>query len=101
MNSFLEFLAANTLVSGCLALVAALVWRCTRHAPIAHALMLLALLKLITPPLFDVDLPVPGFGSAATPSTSSVVRSPDSGRLARTVPHTRHIEHYAKTVRRS
>jgi beta-lactamase regulating signal transducer with metallopeptidase domain len=49
---------SNALAATVLALVALGVTRATRSAPVAHFLWVLVILKLLTPPLFEVRLPV-------------------------------------------
>jgi beta-lactamase regulating signal transducer with metallopeptidase domain len=49
---------SNALAATVLAIVAFGVTRATRSAPVAHFLWVLVILKLLTPPLFEVRLPV-------------------------------------------
>lgn len=58
MATLVEAGLANALVAGVLALVALLVGAFSRRPALIHALWLLVLIKLVTPPLFR--LPVPG-----------------------------------------
>ncbi len=58
MDSFLSTIVSNTAFAGALALVAFGVQRTGRSPQLAHALWLMVLLKLVTPPVFHVALPV-------------------------------------------
>ena len=58
MDSFLSNIVSNTAFAGALALVAFGVQRIGRSPQLAHALWLLVLIKLVTPPVFHVALPV-------------------------------------------
>src|SRR5262245_33445156 len=57
MSTLLAIGLANALAAAVLALPAVLVSRSRRRPALAHALWLLVLLKLVTPPLFNVNLP--------------------------------------------
>ena len=57
MQFILDALLANALVALFLAVLAALIGRCVRRPALAHALWLIVLLKLITPPLFSIHWP--------------------------------------------
>ena len=63
MGSLVEVGLANALVAGVLAIVALLAGRFSRRPAMAHALWLIVLLKLITPPV--VSLPVPWWEAPA------------------------------------
>ena len=56
MDSFLSNMASNMAFAGALALVAFGVQRIGRSPQLAHALWLLVLIKLVTPPVFHVAL---------------------------------------------
>jgi hypothetical protein len=66
MGSFLSNIVSNTAFAGALSLVALGVQRIGRSPQLAHALLLLALIKLVTPPVFHVALPV-SFGLSVSP----------------------------------
>ncbi|MBI3863281.1 MAG: hypothetical protein HY290_15425 [Planctomycetia bacterium] len=69
------WIVENTLLAALLALIVALVSRTARLAPvIRHGLWLVVLLKLITPPIFSVALPIP----AAWREFARVERTGDS-----------------------
>src|SRR6478752_1415826 len=57
MSTLLAIGLANALAAAVLALPAVLISRSRRRPALAHALWLLVLLKLVTPPLFNVNLP--------------------------------------------
>src|SRR3954453_9794100 len=57
MSTLLAFGLATPLAAAVLALPALLISRSRRRPALAHALWLLVLLKLVTPPLFNVNLP--------------------------------------------
>src|SRR6476620_3736040 len=57
MSTLLAIGLANALAAAVLALPALLIGRSRRRPALAHALWLLVLLKLVTPPLFNVNLP--------------------------------------------
>ncbi|MFQ5503891.1 MAG: M56 family metallopeptidase [Planctomycetota bacterium] len=56
MSEVLSGLLSNTVGAAFLGLLAFVSWRVSRSAPLAHGLALLALLKLVTPPLLEVPL---------------------------------------------
>lgn len=58
MTDVLSVLLANSISAAVLGLLALGVWRLARSAPLARGLALLALLKLVTPPLFELRLPM-------------------------------------------
>jgi beta-lactamase regulating signal transducer with metallopeptidase domain len=82
MTFILQTSLTNALLATLLALVAALVSRFGRRPALAHALWLLVLLKLITPPFFFVPLRVPESWTAApapaAPSALPTQSSPAS-----------------------
>ncbi|MFO1054374.1 MAG: M56 family metallopeptidase [Planctomycetota bacterium] len=65
METLLLELLVNSLIAGAITLCAWLVWRRFAHAPLAHGLLLLALIKLVTPALFRLRLLTPA-ASVAT-----------------------------------
>jgi len=91
VDSLVEIGLANALVAGVLALVALVVGRISRRPALIHALWLLVLIKLITPPV--ISLPLPWWQEVAVPvaptdepspyesgSSELVVRAPTSGQ---------------------
>ena len=60
MATFLEWAFANLVVAAILAMPAAVAGWWGRRPAITHALWLLVVVKLITPPLFDYPIPLPG-----------------------------------------
>jgi beta-lactamase regulating signal transducer with metallopeptidase domain len=68
---------SNALAATLLALIALAVSRLTRNAPLSHALWALVLLKLVTPPLFEIRLPGgaghPAARAPAEPATFAAV----------------------------
>src|SRR4051794_22887480 len=75
MDTLLHLGVSNALLAGLLALVAALVARFARRPALAHGLWLLVLLKLLTPPLLPVPIPLPSCG------TESPVQEPAEPNL--------------------
>lgn len=84
MLTLLEIAASNVLVALALALLALLVGLCLRRPAIAHALWLLVLLKLLTPPLVRVNVPWPAAPTSA-PAVVEVPRPPDPPPVAAAV----------------
>jgi beta-lactamase regulating signal transducer with metallopeptidase domain len=75
MDTFLRLLLTNAAAAGVLACVAFAVSRAVRRPAVAHALWLLALAKLVTPPL--IPLPVASLWPASsTTSLSAAVPAP-------------------------
>jgi beta-lactamase regulating signal transducer with metallopeptidase domain len=68
-NSLLEMAISNVLVASVLALAAILATRLWRSSQVAHLLWLLVLAKLITPPLWRVQLPALARESSNVAST--------------------------------
>ncbi|MHC4400074.1 MAG: M56 family metallopeptidase [Planctomycetota bacterium] len=58
---------SNAAVAAALALIALAVTRIWRHAPLAHLLWLVVLVKLVTPPLFNLPIPIPMASESITP----------------------------------
>jgi beta-lactamase regulating signal transducer with metallopeptidase domain len=77
-NSLLEAAISNVLVAGVLALTAILVTRLWRSSQVAHLLWLLVLAKLITPPLWRVQLPALARDSSNVASTIQATDTSDS-----------------------
>src|SRR5262245_4096329 len=75
MTALVEIGLSNVLVSAALALVAITVGLVCRRPAVTHALWLLVLLKLVTPPLFRVSLPWPG---PTSKSETTVVAEQDA-----------------------
>src|SRR5262245_26461016 len=59
MDRLLLILVSNLVIAGALAVVAAVVTRQSRNPHLAHALWLLVLIKLVTPPLWLLPVPWP------------------------------------------
>src|SRR5687767_12728453 len=78
MASLLEHALANLAVAAVLAVVAGMVGLWGRRPAITHALWLLVLLKLITPPLFSLELPWP----APTLASETPIESEKSDVIA-------------------
>lgn len=74
MELLLSAALSNVVVATVLAVVAAVVGRLCRRPAVRHALWLLVLLKLITPPL--VNLPVPWPAAAAAEDVAPPTREP-------------------------
>src|SRR5262245_38164280 len=69
MHPLLEMVLSNALVATLLAVVAAVVSQVVRRPALTHALWLLVLLKLVTPPLVPVQLPWSLDNTSAEPPT--------------------------------
>src|SRR6185436_7281946 len=69
------WMISNTVAAGCLALLVAGVCRWRRFGPaVTHALWLVVLVKLVTPPVLDLPLPwpsLPRFSSAGPVDVAS------------------------------
>jgi beta-lactamase regulating signal transducer with metallopeptidase domain len=68
MNVILDALLANALVALVLAVLAALVSLRIRRPALVHAMWLIVLLKLVTPPLFSIHWPLAERTIAASPA---------------------------------
>jgi beta-lactamase regulating signal transducer with metallopeptidase domain len=83
MDTLLHAGLSNAAAAAVLAVIAAIVGYFCRRPAVRHALWLLVLLKLVTPPL--VDVPVPWLANAATPAdeplllTAQADPEPDPG----------------------
>ncbi len=75
MNEFAIAIFSNIVLAGVLALLAAGVTRVWRNPFLAHALWLLVLIKLVTPPLIELRAPV--LLSERAQSPSDAVSEPD------------------------
>jgi beta-lactamase regulating signal transducer with metallopeptidase domain len=90
VNALLAIALANAAIAALLALFAVLADRGTGRPALAHALWLVVLVKLVTPPLFEVPLIPAGpvssdHGGAAYPGAASVqaaARPPEAGSEA-------------------
>ena len=58
MNNFPELILTNTIIATILGLLVFGVTRIWRNPHLAHGLWLLVLVKLVTPPLFTIPLPI-------------------------------------------
>jgi beta-lactamase regulating signal transducer with metallopeptidase domain len=72
MLPLLSLVLSNVLAALVLAAIALVVGRCVRRPAVTHALWLLVLIKLVTPPLVRVDIPWPS--AAPTPEPVPVAR---------------------------
>jgi beta-lactamase regulating signal transducer with metallopeptidase domain len=77
METLFSVVVSNLLVAGLLAVVAWLVGRSGRRPVLAHALWVLVLVKLVTPPLVRISLPLPGVSAASVPAEPTLRRSFD------------------------
>ena len=78
MSALLEIILGNAVMAAALAALAALVGRACRRPALTHALWLLVLIKLVTPPLWTWRVPVGGDLAQAlnlTPPRSSISAS--------------------------
>jgi beta-lactamase regulating signal transducer with metallopeptidase domain len=66
MQSLLEVALSNAILACMLAVVALVVGLITRRPALVHALWLLVLVKLITPPIFRVSVPWPSASGSAS-----------------------------------
>ena len=80
MESLVHILLSNALAATVIAVVAAAVGRICRRPALTHSLWLVVMLKLVTPPLVPVSLPVANVISpveGASPVVSRVDFGPD------------------------
>lgn len=83
MRTLLELTLSNAIVALVPAILAILVGLCCRRPALVHALWLLVLLKLLTPPLVRVSLPWPAEPATAAPVAPVVpVLGPPDGEVA-------------------
>ena len=80
METLFSVVVSNLLVAGLLAVVAWLVGRSGRRPVLAHALWVLVLVKLVTPPLVRIPLPLPAVSAATTPAEPTPPPSFDGER---------------------
>ncbi len=84
--SIAAWIVPNTLAAACLALIVTGACRWGRFSPaVRHGLWLVVLLKLVTPPLVDIPLPVPQWVLALAPLPSVEISEvvPDPGDLGK------------------
>jgi hypothetical protein len=60
MDTFVENIASNAVMATLIALVVAIATRLIRRPEVAYWLWMLVLVKLVTPPIIDLPLPVEG-----------------------------------------
>ncbi len=73
METLLNFGLTNALIAALLAVAAATIARFTRRPALWYTLWLVVLLRLLAPPLFAVNLPIPDFGRSAGESGAAVI----------------------------
>ncbi|MEM9368922.1 MAG: M56 family metallopeptidase [Planctomycetota bacterium] len=84
-NAFLTGLLSNMLLASALTILALAIGRLCRNPHVSHALWLLVLLKLVTPPIIEVPIPSSlGVISTESPTAASIGAS-DSRRVETTV----------------
>src|SRR5262245_60860587 len=80
MSSFLTVVLSNAVVAAGLAVLAALAGRVVRRPALAHAIWLLVLLKLVTPPLLNVPIAwVDDDSPQTSPAPAAVAGQPAAG----------------------
>jgi beta-lactamase regulating signal transducer with metallopeptidase domain len=80
MTTLLQTGLANAVCAALLAIAALVAARRSRRPALVHSLWLLALLKLVTPPLFPVALPwLPAEGAAVPPPAATLPAQADAG----------------------
>ena len=79
MDAFLRLLLTNAALSGLLALAAWAASRVVRRQAVVHGLWLLALVKLLTPPLVGLPLLPAGEGPATGPERRAAARETQAG----------------------
>jgi beta-lactamase regulating signal transducer with metallopeptidase domain len=79
MTQILAIGLTNVLMAGALAVIAAVVGRIARRPAVTHALWLLVLLKLITPPLVPVAISWPAPAAEST-SVAAIAASAENGK---------------------
>ena len=72
MSDFATIIVSDTILAGSLALIALSVTRLWRNPRLAHALWLLVLAKLVTPPIFHVPVAWP-FATDEVPAVTRPV----------------------------
>lgn len=73
MAGFLNIVVANTLIAAVLALIALSVTKVCRNPHLAHALWLLVLIKLVTPPIVTFPLEALRFADVPPAGTAEIV----------------------------
>ena len=73
METLLNFGLTNALIATLLAVAAASIARFTRRPALWYTLWLVVLLRLLAPPLFAVDLPIPEFGRSTGESGAAFI----------------------------
>src|SRR5262245_58992499 len=68
MESLVHAILSNALVATVLAVIVAGLGRAYRRPALIHSLWLVVLVKLVTPPVVPVSMPVPRFASAEAPT---------------------------------
>jgi TonB family protein len=81
MDFFLNLGLTNALTAAALALAAAVIARFSRRPALWYTLWLVVLLRLLVPPIFAVDLPIPDLGRAA-PETGAAVVAVSGGAVS-------------------
>jgi hypothetical protein len=77
VDELLQIGLSNAVVAAVLAVPAVLVSRCCRRPALAHALWLLVLLKLVTPPLFRLPVGWPAAGETPSPPVARATPPPE------------------------
>ncbi len=73
MEQLITFGLTNSLAAALLAIAAALFARFTQRPVLWYALWLVVLLRLLAPPVFAIDLPIPDFARASASSDAATV----------------------------
>jgi len=83
MNTLLEVSLTNALFATLLAVVALLITRVWRHPAIVHALWIIVLVKLVTPPLVAISWQWPSASAAPSVVVASIDETPPSAAVDR------------------
>jgi len=86
MEEALRLLLTNAVLAGVLALAAWVVSRFTRRQAVVHGLFLLALLKLVTPPLVELPLLPARRDAVKAPARAALREAQPAARTARATP---------------
>jgi beta-lactamase regulating signal transducer with metallopeptidase domain len=70
MATLLQSAISNCILASLLAIVALVVTRLWKNRHVAHLLWVIVLAKLVTPPLWNVPIPVPDFLGSGTPASA-------------------------------
>ena len=89
MTSLFEIGLTNAALAGLLAIVVWLVTRVWRHPAFVHALWVIVLVKLITPPI--VTVPWPSADGAADSTIATIREGQESSRPAASTPESRAV----------